>query len=75
MLTSSYDVWSRPVYYTIETSISEQSNYRWRKECGGLKLSQAKRFKEPKKENQRLKRLVAELSLVEARPEKVTKGS
>ena len=37
--------------------------YRWRKECGGLKVEQAKRMKELEKENTRLKRLVAELSL------------
>ena len=36
---------------------------RWRKEYGGLKLDQAKRLKELEKENNRLKRLVAELSL------------
>jgi putative transposase len=36
---------------------------RWRKEFGGLKLDQAKRLKELEKENARLKRLVAELSL------------
>ena len=36
---------------------------RWRKEYGGLKLDQAKRLKELEKENTRLKRLVAELSL------------
>jgi len=37
--------------------------YRWRKEFGGLKLDQAKRLKELEKENSKLKRLVAELSL------------
>ena len=37
--------------------------YRWRKEFGGLKLDQAKRMKELERENAKLKRLVAELSL------------
>jgi putative transposase len=46
-----------------EVGISEQTYYRWRKELGGLKLDQAKRLKELEKENRRLKRLVAELSL------------
>jgi putative transposase len=46
-----------------EVGISEQTYYRWRKELGGLKLDQAKRLKELEKENSRLKRLVAELSL------------
>jgi transposase-like protein len=46
-----------------EVGITEQTYYRWRKEFGGLKLGQAKRLKELEKENGRLKRLVAELSL------------
>jgi putative transposase len=40
-----------------------QTYYRWRKEFGGLKLDQAKRLKELERENAKLKRLVAELSL------------
>ena len=58
-----------------EAGISEQSYYRWRKEYGGLKLSQAKRLKDLEKENQRLKKLVAELSLDKAMLEEVTKGN
>ncbi len=46
-----------------EAGIHTQTYYRWRKEYGGLKLDQAKRLKELEKENARLKRLVAELSL------------
>jgi transposase-like protein len=46
-----------------EAEISEQSYYRWRKEYGGLDIEQAKRFKELERENARLKRLVADLSL------------
>ena len=46
-----------------EAEITVQTYYRWRKEYGGLKLEQAKRLKELEKENSRLKRLVAELSL------------
>ena len=46
-----------------EAEITVQTYYRWRKEYGGLKLEQAKRMKELEKENSRLKRLVAELSL------------
>jgi hypothetical protein len=40
-----------------------QTFYRWRKEYGGLKLAHAKRLKDLEKENSKLKRLVAELSL------------
>ena len=43
--------------------ISEQTYYRWRREYGGMKTSQAKRLKELEKENQRLKRAVANLTL------------
>ena len=43
--------------------ISEQTYYRWRKEYGGLRVDQAKRLKELEKENVRLKKLVADLSL------------
>ncbi len=46
-----------------EAGISEQSYYRWRKEYGGLQLEQAKRMKDLEKENVRLKRLVADISL------------
>ena len=43
--------------------VSEQTYYRWRKEYGGLRLNQAKRLRSLEKENSRLKKLVAELSL------------
>jgi transposase-like protein len=46
-----------------EAEITQQTYYRWRKEYGGLKLDQAKRLKDLEKENHKLKRLVAELSL------------
>ena len=43
--------------------ISEQTYYKWRKEYGGMRINQAKRLKELEKENARLKRLVADISL------------
>jgi len=46
-----------------EAGIHTQTYYRWRKEYGGMKVEQAKRLKELERENGRLKRLVAELSL------------
>lgn len=46
-----------------ESEITEQSYYRWRNEYGDLEIEQAKRFKELERENVRLKRLVADLSL------------
>jgi transposase len=46
-----------------EAEITIQTYYRWKKEYGGLKLAQAKRLRELERENSKLKRLVAELSL------------
>jgi len=43
--------------------ISDQSYYRWRRGYGGLKLDQAKRFKDLERENERLKNTVSELTL------------
>jgi|PlaIllAssembly_1097288.scaffolds.fasta_scaffold278325_2 transposase-like protein len=43
--------------------ISRQTYHRWRYEFGEIEVSQAKRFKELQKENSRLKRSVAELTL------------
>ena len=46
-----------------EQGISGQSYYRWRKEYGGLEISQAQRLKKLEQENARLKKMVADLSL------------
>ncbi len=46
-----------------QLSISEQTYYRWRKQYGGLKISQAKRMKDIERENVRLKKAVADLTL------------
>jgi transposase-like protein len=43
--------------------VTEQTYYRWRKEYGGLRLDQAKRFKELERENVQLKKLVANQAL------------
>jgi len=43
--------------------VSEQNYYRWRREYGGLKSSQAKRIKDLERENSRLKKAVADLTL------------
>ena len=43
--------------------ITEQTYYRWRKDYGGMKVSQARRLKELERENSRLKKAVAELTL------------
>lgn len=51
----------KEVSRTLE--ISEQTYYRWRREYGGMDVTEAKKLKELEKENTRLKKLVAELSL------------
>jgi transposase-like protein len=43
--------------------VTDQTYYRWRKEYGGLKRDQAKKLKDLERENARLKKLVADLSL------------
>jgi len=58
-----------------DTQITAQTYYRWRKEFGGLKLDQARRLKELEKENSRLKRLVAELSLEKQVLREVAQGN
>ncbi len=49
-----------------QLGITDQTYYRWRKEYGGLKTDQAKRLKELDRENARLKKVVADLSLDKA---------
>ena len=55
--------------------ITEQTYYRWRKQYGGMQVSQAKRLKELESENARLKKLVADLSLDKAILKEAAKGN
>jgi putative transposase len=55
--------------------ITEQTYYRWRREYGGMRVEQARRLKELEKENGRLKRLVADLTLDIAILKEVTRGN
>jgi putative transposase len=55
--------------------ITEQTYYRWRREYGGMRVEQARRLKELEKENVRLKRLVADLSLDNAILKEVARGN
>ncbi len=58
-----------------EAEISEQSYYRWRKEYGGLQVDQARKMKDLERENARLRRLVADLSLEKQVLEDVASGN
>ena len=43
--------------------ISEQTYYRWKRQYGGLDVSELRRLKELETENRKLKQLVADLTL------------
>ena len=58
-----------------EAEISEQSDYRWRKAYGGMGVTQARRLKALKRENQQLKRLVADQALDNAILKEAAKGN
>jgi len=58
-----------------ELGISEQSYYRWRKEYGGMQVSQAKRLKDLERENAQLKKLVADQALDKSILEGALKGN
>jgi putative transposase len=55
--------------------VTEQTYYRWRREYGGMRVEQARRLKELEKENGRLKRLVADLTLDNAILKEATRGN
>jgi len=55
--------------------VTQQTYYRWRKEYGGLRIEQAKKLKSLEKENARLKKLVADLSLDNAILKEAAEGN
>jgi len=55
--------------------ITEQTYYRWRREYGGMRLDQARRLNDLEKENGRLKRLVADLTLDNAILKEAARGN
>jgi len=55
--------------------VTEQTYYRWRKEYGGMQVEQARRLKELERENVRLKKLVADLSLDNSILKEVARGN
>ena len=58
-----------------ELGITAQTYYRWRREYGGMKVSQARRLKELERENGRLKRAVADLTLDKLIVEEAAEGN
>jgi putative transposase len=55
--------------------VSDCTYYRWRKEYGGMRVEQAKRLQKLEKENSRLKRLVADISLDNAILKEASRGN
>jgi putative transposase len=55
--------------------VSEQTYYRWRQKYGGISVGEAKRVRALEKENARLKKLVADLSLDNAILKDVAEGN
>ena len=66
---------STVIEFARKLGIAEQTFYRWRKEYGGMRVDQAKRLKDLEKENLRLKRLVADLSLDNAILKEANRGN
>ena len=58
-----------------QLGVKEQTYYKWRKEYGGMRIDQAKRLKEVEQENNRLKKLVADLSLDNAILKETVRGN
>ena len=58
-----------------ELGITEQTYYRWRREYGGMKVSQARRLKELERENGRLKQAVADLTVDNMILKEASKGN
>lgn len=58
-----------------ELGVTAQTNSRWRKQYGGLKTDQAKRLKDLKRENARLKKPVADPALDKAMLQEVAPGN
>ena len=58
-----------------QIGVSGQTYYRWRRKYGGMTTTDAKKYRELEKENARLKRLVADLSLDNAILKDVAEGN
>ena len=60
---------------TKALGVHEVTYYRWRREYGGLDVSQAKRLKELERENARLRRAVSDLNLDEVILQEAARGN
>jgi len=55
--------------------ITDATYYCWRKQYGGMQINQAKKYKEMGRENSRLKKIVADLSLDNEILKEVARGN
>lgn len=55
-------------------SVSDSTYYKWRREYGGLQVNHAKRLKELERENSRLKKAVADLTVDKLILQEVVQG-
>ena len=58
-----------------QLEVSEQTLHRWRQQYGGLKADDAKRLKELERENQKLKRIVADQLLENQALKEIARGN
>ena len=58
-----------------QIQVSKETIARWRREFGGMQVDQAKKLKDLERENDRLKKLVANLSLDNAILKEVSRGN
>ena len=58
-----------------QLEVSEQTLHRWRAQYGGLKAGDARRLRELEKENQKLKRIVADQLLENQALKEIARGN
>lgn len=58
-----------------QIAVSEHTYYKWRQRYGGLKVDEAKRLRDLERENQQLKKLVADLALDNQMLKEVARGN
>ena len=59
-----YEQWGKVVEISRQLGIPEKTFYRWKSKYGGIDLKELKRIKELEKENSELKKMYAEMALV-----------
>ncbi len=58
-----------------QIAVSEHTYYKWRQRYGGMEVDEAKRLKDLERENQQLKKLVADLALDNQMLKEVARGN